>query len=469
MLRTIAAKEFRELLRDGRFRWAGGIVAGLLLVAIIAGFTAWREQVTQRDAAQAAMQATWFNQPLKNSHSAAHYGLWAFKPQLPLAFVDRGVDPYTGTATWLEAHRMNEFRFRPAMDATATERFGAWTAAGILQQLIPLLIIVLGFTAFAGERERGTLRQLASLGVPAATLVRGKALGVAAALGILCVPAAILGAGAVLAAAGVPGLGRLGALAGVYLAYFAVVLAVTLLVSARARTARGALVTLLALWAANGLLVPRIAADVASVVSPTPTAREFHAEVQRGLATGIDGHAPRDARAEGLRDSVLRAHGVGTVDSLPFNFDGLAMQRGEEHANAVYAHYFGRLWDRFAQQDRVQLVGAVVAPVIAVRFLSMGIAGTDFGQHRAFAEQAEAYRQAFNRVLNEDIRDHARAGQSFSYQADSTLWRAIPPFTYDAPAMGRVLATHRTSLTALGLWLVVVGVLVGRNRRIEVV
>jgi ABC-2 type transport system permease protein len=107
--------------------------------------------------------------------------------------------------------------------------------------------------------------------------------------------------------------------------------------------------------------------------------------------------------------------------------------------------------------------------VIAVRFLSMGIAGTDFGQHRAFAEQAEAYRQAFNRVLNEDIRDHARAGQSFSYQADSTLWRAIPPFTYDAPAMGRVLATHRTSLTALGLWLVVVGVLVGRNRRIEVV
>ncbi|MBM3885478.1 MAG: hypothetical protein FJ361_06490, partial [Gemmatimonadetes bacterium] len=140
MLRTIASKEYRELLRDGRFRWAGGIVAGLLLVAGLAGFTAWREQAAQRDAAQATMQATWFNQPPKNPHSAAHYGLWAFKPQMPLAFVDRGVDPYTGTASWLEAHRMNEFRFRPAMDATAAQRFGEWTAAGVLQQLIPLLI-----------------------------------------------------------------------------------------------------------------------------------------------------------------------------------------------------------------------------------------------------------------------------------------------------------------------------------------
>ncbi|MFM8566383.1 MAG: ABC transporter permease subunit [Gemmatimonadota bacterium] len=329
MLRTIASKEYRELLRDGRFRWAGGIVAGLLLVAGLAGFTAWLEQAAQRDAAQATMQAPWFNQPPKNPHSAAHYGLWAFKPQMPLAFVDRGVDPYTGTASWLEAHRMNEFRFRPAMDATAAQRFGEWTAAGVLQQLIPLLIILLGFSAFAGERERGTLRQLASLGVPTATLLRGKALGVTAALAVLCVPAAVIGAAVVTMSSGASGLLRLGALSSVYLAYFGVILTVTLVVSARARSAPAALVTLLALWAANGLLVPRAAADVAQAAFPTPTAREFQAQVQRGLATGIDGHSPRGARADALRDSVLRANGVDSVDSLPFNYDGFSMQRAE--------------------------------------------------------------------------------------------------------------------------------------------
>lgn len=469
MLRTIASKEYRELLRDGRFRWAGGIVAGLLLVAGLAGFTAWREQAAQRDAAQATMQATWFNQPPKNPHSAAHYGLWAFKPQMPLAFVDRGVDPYTGTASWLEAHRMNEFRFRPAMDATAAQRFGEWTAAGVLQQLIPLLIILLGFSAFAGERERGTLRQLASLGVPTGTLLRGKALGVTAALAVLCAPAAVIGAAVVTMSSGASGLLRLGALSAAYLAYFGVVLTVTLVVSARARSARAALVTLLALWAANGLLVPRVAADVAQAAFPTPTARAFQAEVERGLASGIDGHSPSEARYASLQDSVLRAHGVESVDSLPFNYIGFAMQRGEEHANDVYAHYFGQLWDRFAQQDRAQLVGAVVAPVIAVRFLSMGIAGTDFGQHRAFAEQAEAYRQEFNRVMNNEIRDRARADESFSYQADSTLWRSIPAFMYEAPSLGRALSTHAVSLVVLGAWLVLAALLVARERRIEVV
>jgi len=468
MLRTIASKEYRELLRDGRFRWAGGIVAGLLLVAGLAGFIAWREQAAQRDAAQATMQAMWFNQPPKNPHSAAHYGLWAFKPQMPLAFVDRGVDPYAGTASWLEAHRMNEFRFRPAMDATAAQRFGEWTAAGVLQQLIPLLIILLGFSAFAGERERGTLRQLASLGVPTATLLRGKALGVTAALAVLCVPAAVIGAALVTMSSGASGLLRLGALSTVYLAYFGVILTVVLVVSAQARSARAALVTLLALWAANGLLVPRVAADVAQAAFPTPTAREFQAQVQRALATGIDGHSPRGARADALRDSVLRTNGVSSVDSLPFNYDGFAMQRGEEHANEVYAHYFAQLWDRFGQQDRAQLVGTVVAPVIAVRFLSMGIAGTDFGQHRAFAEQAEAYRQEFNRVMNHEIRDQARADESFSYQADSTLWRSIPAFTYEAPSLGHALATHTVSLTALGAWLVLAALLVRRERRIEV-
>jgi ABC-2 type transport system permease protein len=469
LLRTIATKEFRELLRDGRFRWAGGIVAGLLLVAGLAGFTAWREQAAQRDAAQATMQASWFNQPPKNPHSAAHYGLWAFKPQMPLAFVDRGVDPYTGTASWLEAHRMNEFRFRPAMDATAAQRFGEWTAAGVLQQLIPLLIILLGFSAFAGERERGTLRQLASLGVPTATLLRGKALGITAALAALCIPAAVVGSAAVMMAAGVDGVLRLAALSAVYVAYFGIVLVITLVVSARARSARAALITLLALWAANGLLVPRIAADAARAAFPTPTAREFQAQVQRGLASGIDGHSPSGARADALRDSVLKANGVSSVDALPFNYDGFAMQRGEEHANEVYSYFFGQLWDRFAQQDRTQLVGAVVAPVIAVRFLSMGIAGTDFGQHRAFAEQAEAYRQEFNRVMNDEIRDKARADESFSYQSDSTLWRSIPAFEYDAPSLGRVLASHGASLVVVVGWLALAALLVGRERRIEVV
>jgi len=469
MIREIARKEFRELTRDGRFRLSAGIVCGLLLVASLAGFSAWREQAAQRDAAQSSMQAMWFGQPAKNPHSAAHYGLWAFKPQLPLSFIDRGVDPYVGTASWLEAHRQNEFRFRPAMDATAAQRFGDWTAAAVLQQLVPLLIIVLAFGAFAGERERGTLRQLASLGVPTRALIAGKALGVSAALALLLIPVALVGSALVMSAMGADGLLRLAAMAGVYLAYFAVVLGVTLLVSAKARTARTALVVLLAGWAVNGIVAPRLAADLARTAHPTPTAREFAAEVQVALANGIDGHSPANERGQALEDSLLKAHGVATVDSLPFNFNGLAMQRGEEHANEVFDHYFDRLWERYAQQDRSQLVGAVASPLIAVRFLSMGIAGTDAAQHRAFASSAEEYRRVLNKKMNDAIAERAGPKDAFTYQGDESLWRSLAPFTYEAPGLNSVWRTHAVSALVLGLWCVGVILLTRRTTSLAVV
>ena len=99
------------------------------------------------------------------------------------SLVDTGIDPYVGVAAWLEAHKQNEFKYRPAQDRTAVQRFGELTAAEVLQVLLPLFIVLMTFSAFSGEREQGTLRQLLSLGVRPRELLAGKALGVAAALG----------------------------------------------------------------------------------------------------------------------------------------------------------------------------------------------------------------------------------------------------------------------------------------------
>jgi ABC-2 type transport system permease protein len=49
----------------------------------------------------------------------------------------------------------------------------------------PLLIIIIGFNAMSGERERGTLRQLLSLGVPVQSLLVGKAMALAASIAVL--------------------------------------------------------------------------------------------------------------------------------------------------------------------------------------------------------------------------------------------------------------------------------------------
>ena len=53
MFAIIAAKDMRELSRDGRLLWAGGLVVVLMLVALAAG---WNRQVqvnSERSAGQA--------------------------------------------------------------------------------------------------------------------------------------------------------------------------------------------------------------------------------------------------------------------------------------------------------------------------------------------------------------------------------------------------------------------------------
>jgi len=63
-----------------------------------------------------------------------------------------------------------------------------------LQLLVPLLIILLTYASFAGEREQGALRQMLGLGVRKRDLALGKAFGAVGPLLLLLAPAAILGA-----------------------------------------------------------------------------------------------------------------------------------------------------------------------------------------------------------------------------------------------------------------------------------
>ncbi|MBM4184591.1 MAG: DUF3526 domain-containing protein [Gemmatimonadetes bacterium] len=445
MIGHIARKELAELVRDGRFRWAAAIVAGLLLVSAGAGWTRYRDVSAQHAAAAAATRAHWLGQGEKNPHSAAHYGIYAFKPRLPLSFLDQGVDEFAGTTVWLEAHRQNDFMMRPAQDATAAQRFGNATAAGVLQLLVPLLVVLLAFGAFAGEREQGTLRQTLALGVSRTQVAWGKALGIAGALALLLVPAALLGAAALLlgsAGAVAPTFGRGAVLVAVYLAYFGVFLAVSLAVSARASSSRLALLVLLGFWAVNGLIAPRVAVDLSKRLDPAPTAFEFARAIQAELSEPMD--------VARLEREVLDQYGVETLDALPVNFAGIRLQASEEHGDVVFDRHYGALWDAFGRQSRTHEAIGALSPLLAVRALSMGLAGTDVEQHRHFAAAAEAYRRSLVKAMNDDLA-FSSVGVA-AYAAGPELWESVPAFTYEAPRLASVLGSRTMSLIVLGLW-----------------
>ncbi|HXG82463.1 MAG TPA: ABC transporter permease [Pyrinomonadaceae bacterium] len=311
MIFKIARKEFIETVRDRRFFVSALIIGGLLFAALTLGWQHSRQIERQHEAAAETTRKQWLNQGEKSPHSAAHYGVYAFKPQMPLAFVDRGIEAFTGVAIYLEVHKQNDFRYRLAQDQTALARFGELTAATVLQILLPLLIILLAFNAFAGERESGTLRQVLSLGVPAKNLAFGKVLGLTGVLASLLVPAVFIGAIALILTgeAGEPfGAWRFALLVIGYLLYLGIFLTVALAVSALASSTRVALLALLGFWIFSCLIAPRAATDIARKTYPTASALEFansmETDIKNGSCNGLGDGANESLRTNENKEEL---------------------------------------------------------------------------------------------------------------------------------------------------------------------
>ena len=455
MVIRIARKELLEMTRDGRFRVAGGVILLLLLTALGLGWRRHADVTVAHQTAIAQEREIWESQGEKSPHSAAHYGVYAFKPTGRLAFFDPGTEAYTGVTVWLEAHKQNQFLYRPASDGNTLQRFGELTAATVLQLLLPLLIILLGFSTFAGERESGTLRQVLSLGVDRRDLALGKALGVAGALGLLLVPAVLLGSAALTAAeAATEGGGAIRTLltAAVYLLYLGAFVGVTLAVSARSRSAQLALVSLLGFWVFVCLMAPRAATDIARAIYPTPSAQEFAATLAAEKEAGIDG-VDYDDFMEARKQELLAEHGVDNVEALPINFSGWRLQVSEQYGDQFFDRHYAQLWDQFQAQDGFRQVVGFGAPLLAVRSLSMALAGSDFAHFRLFAEQAEQYRRSLVEFLNNDMRDNAIQAD-FRYTGNENLWNKSPSFEYAAPGAGWALSSQPVALAALSVWFV---------------
>lgn len=457
MLRTIAGKEFLQMVRDGRFRTMTLLVLTLLLVSLVAGARHQSELRSERTRAVAIQREQWLAQGDKSPHAAAHFGVYAFKPASSLALLDRGVNAYAGSMTWLEAHKQNSFRDAPARDSTSLLRFGELTAAFVLQTALPLLIITLAFGAFAGERERGTLRLAVAQGVRMQTLALGKALGVAGALGLLLIPAAVCGAASlVLAGASAATVGsdssdlllRTLLLALGYLLYFGIVLFLSLAVSALAQTARLAFLLLLGGWVAGTLIAPRLVADAAKRLHPTPSSFAFAEKVKHELEGAGDAHNERDTRMERLKQETMKRYGVQKLEDLPVAFEGIALQAGEDWGYPIFDRNYGALDAQFSRQEKVCETAGWIVPYLSVRGLSASLSGTDRRAHEHFSRASESYRRVFIRIINDDVRDHAKTGDT-SYTNGRALYERVPPFVYKPLMVGDLWPSFRVPLFAL--------------------
>lgn len=452
MIGTIALKEFKEIMRDGRIKFSA-LIIGLMLVASFAtAAQRYADISVERESAQAIVAEQWLAQGEKNPHAAAHYGVYAFKTVSPLSFFDTGVGSYTGVSVWLEAHKQNDAEGQPAKDATSIARFGELTAAFTLQLLLPLLVILLAFPAFAGERDNGTLRQLMSMGVKSRDLLFGKALGVGASLFIFVGPILLLGLAALLVVPeGPPYLGHGVLLLLNYLVYAVIFLFLTLAVSAYVSSAKTALALMVGLWAITTFVVPRLAADVSYLANPTPTAYEFQKAITEELEMGLDGVSP-DSVVKARREQTLSLYNTDRVEDLPINFQGIIFDIQEELGNQVFDKHYSDLHATYQRQVGVHQLFSLFSPRLAARLASMELAGTSLRHDLEFLRQAENYRRELISTMNRDLTYNSKMGQA-DYRADANLWAQVEAFEFQPLSLTATLQTMGPNFMVLLIWL----------------
>ena len=470
----IAADEIRYWRRS-QLAWL--VLLTLLATSIVAATVSNSEaarRAEQRSLQQAEADAIFQAQPDRHPHRMVHYGHYVYRPASPLAAIDPGIDSMVGTSIFLEGHRRNSATFAAAKETGMLARFGSFSPAFVLQAIVPLLLIICGFSALTREKENRTLYQLIGHGVSGTTIVLGKFVALFALGLVSLLPLLVLGLFATDSTqfALLPSLLALGAGYSVYLAVWA---ALTVGVSALLRTSALSLSVLLALWLVAVVITPRVASEAALVSVPPPSKVETDLAIAETLRAGGDSHDVDDAAFTDLRSMTLAEYDVDSIEELPFNYRGLVALRGEEADTKVLNDLAEAQFAQELAQKQLLDGFSILSPVIALRSLSISLAGTSLQDHHHFLRAAEDYRfnmvQTFNRLqmsemsLAEDLarNDSEAAGQRTRVSANN--WQQMPEFELQPLAFTERFAAVLGVAGTLLLWLLASAALLSFSTR----
>jgi ABC-2 type transport system permease protein len=455
MIAAIIRKEFISTLRDGRLLALGVSLLAIFIVYFLVSMHELQQLRQEKQSVGITAKEQWNTQSVKTPHAAAHYGIYVFKPDSPVAALDPGLRPFIGQSLWLEPHKRNLVRFNPSADQIVANRFGQATTSFVLYALLPLLIVALSFNSVSQERERGTLRMLHSLGIAAKPLVFGKLLGLLAAFTLVLSPAlvvaiVVLNQNFTLSS---DDIFRLTALLLLFLTYYAIFAALAIAASAYFQTSRITLFCLLGFWLASVFLAPRLGAVSAETLAPTPAAGQFWSAIKTDIAQGLDGDGNDEQRARAFEAKVLAQYGVSRKEDLPVGYVSLKRQNSDSYSERVHAVHFDRLRDHFARQQRLTHLASWMGPSLSIRSLSMALSGMDLAHQRHFEDAAESYRHYFI-DLTEDWDRERTHGTERSTQGEEADWRSVKDFDYKAPDIVFALQTAQLDFIVLIGWLV---------------
>ncbi|MFK7732462.1 MAG: DUF3526 domain-containing protein [Pseudomonadales bacterium] len=465
----IAKEEWRYWGRS-RLGVTASIAALVLVIASIAS-TAQRINAEQIERAQFQQTATdtFQSQPARHPHRMVHYGHYVLRTPAPLAVLDPGVDAFAGTMMFLECHRQNSAVFSPRYSAAQAGPFAQLTPAFAYQVLVPLLLIIIGFSALSREHEAKTASILLASSITPLQLWYGKTLALIAAALFLLLPLAL----ALLYAMARDESALIGI---VFLAGYALYLIFWCFLisgfSALARRSSSALAYQLAAWVLLVIITPRLAATAADVLSPVDGKIATDLKIAEAIRQIGDGHNAEDPAFTKLKNELLEQYEVDDIAKLPINFRGVVAQYSEAKLTDVLNEFAQRRMDQELRQTRLMHFLGVLSPTLATRSFSTATASTDLWQYHRFLNEAEALRFDFVQKLNavhigeldyhDDMNRGANAAASQKARVSADNWRVLEDFSWQPGNTGERILRALPHTLLLIFWCAVTGFLSAR-------
>lgn len=474
--RMLAMREFIAAISNRSIQVVIAILLALLVYGSITGYTQFRQQTKSKKFYQELVRKHWEEMPDKHPHRMAHYGYIAFRTIDPLSLFDKGLENYTGNAIFLEAHKQNTVNFSEASLSTGLLRFGEISQAMVLQLLVPLLLFFIGFGTISTDRENGTLKILLSQGASWRELLVGKCLG------LWMIGFSMLLAGfllLILTSLSIPELNmkmdwwiRVSGLFVCYAVYFWIIGTITVWISAISKSSRISLVSLIGIWLLMGTLLPRAMQSGGAWLFPAPSKISFDAAIEKELIKKGDSHDPNDPYYKALKDSVLQAHNVQSIEDLPFNYSGFQMKEGERISAELYNKQMADLLRIYRNQNSTSRYSSLLNPFMAIRSGSMALTGTDFVSYARFQTEAEEYRYKLAQQMNDwQIQFISNKKPGTGEKAPSIsryFWKEFPEFNYSTTSWMQALQAAEESILFLCFWLFLsVWVLLFRSQKLN--
>jgi ABC-2 type transport system permease protein len=440
----------------------------LTIVSAVVNTIEMEHTAHEREHLQQSSEAQFLEQPDRHPHRMVHYGHYVFRTPSPLSMIEPGVDSFTGTSIFLEGHRQNSAMFSDQRQASGMTRFSSLTPSFLLQVLVPLFIILIGYASVTREKEAGTLHIMITQGVNLWHLFLGKYLALVSSGLLMLMPLVIA---AILATFTGESLLVTSSFVTGYILYILVWSGIVLTVSALSNKNSVSFTALIGLWILFCILIPRIGSSSAAAIAPSPGKLETDFAVLEELRKLGDGHNAADPAFEQLKKNLFTKYKVDKVEDLPINFRGTVAQYSEEKLTKVLNKFAEQRMQEELSQAQIARQFGWLTPTTAIRSFSMIIAGTSLETHHRFLREAEILRFDFVQSLNKVHQD------TLTYQADinrhkddkaarvnANNWQVLSSFSFEPDA-----ATTRLSRSVpFGFQLILWAALVGFTLRFAV-